>query len=379
MDFNLLVTIINETHATLQQSAIKAINRHLTIRNWLIGFYIIEFEQTGEDRAKYGKKLLPKLASTLESKGLSNMNERELRRYRTFYSVYPYLSSVFIDENIRGTVFPEFKKLQIRGTVPPEFKDKQILEAASSETNSLSLPAEKLFQNLSFSHLAELIEIEDSLKRTFYEMECIKGAWSVRELKRQINSLYFERMGLSNNPEKMSLLVLDKTEKATPESLIKSHFTFEFLGITNKSLIEESELEQAILDHLQDFLIEMGRGFCFEARQKRILIGDEYFFVDLVMYHRILKCHVLIDLKVEKFNHAHLSQLNTYVNYFKKEIKEESDNPPVGILMVIDKNETLVEYALDGIDNKLFVSKYLLQIPDKEKLKEFILKEIKNY
>lgn len=365
MDFNLLVSIINETHATLQQRAIQAINKHLTIRNWLIGFYIIEFEQNGNDRAEYGKKLLPTLASSLVNKGLSNINERELRRYRTFYTVYPYLGKAFIDENIRGTLPPEFKLQEIWGTPSPE-------------TNAISLPAEKLFQNLSFSHLAELIEIEDPLKRAFYEMECIKATWSLRELKRQINSLYFERMGLSNNPAKMSELVLEKSEKANPEAIIKSHFTFEFLGIANKALIEESELEQAILDNLHDFLIEMGRGFCFEARQKRILIGDEYFFVDLVMYHRILKCHVLIDLKVEKFNHAHLSQLNTYVNYFKKEIKEDSDNPPVGILLVIDKNKALVEYALDGIDNKLFVSKYLLQIPDKTKLKEFIIKEIKN-
>jgi predicted nuclease of restriction endonuclease-like (RecB) superfamily len=366
MKFDVLVSTIQHTHTFLQQSAIKAINKHLTIRNWLIGFYIVEFEQKGEDRAAYGEKLLSKLSDSLSDKGVSNVNERELRRYRTFYQTYAALGAVFTDENIWGTVSPVLPDSRIWGTLSPKIK-----------SSALSLPPQKLLDQLSFSHLAELIEIEDALKRTFYEIECIKSGWSVRELKRQINSLYFERMGLSNDPDKMSQLVAKNVEKATPASLVKSHFAFEFLGISSKTMVEESDLEQAILDHLQDFLLEMGRGFCFEARQKRLLIGDEYFFIDLVMYHRILKCHVIIELKADKFNHSHLSQLNTYVNYYKKNIQEESDNPPLGILMVIDKNEPLVEYALAGIDNQLFVRKYLLELPNKEKLKDFIINEIK--
>ncbi|MES2733419.1 MAG: PDDEXK nuclease domain-containing protein [Bacteroidota bacterium] len=366
MNFDRLVNSIQDTHTTLQQSAVKAINKHLTIRNWLFGFYIVEFEQNGEDRAEYGKQLLSKLAFSLAEKGILNANERELRRYRTFYLIYPSLGKAFMNDPIRGTLPPIISDERIRGTLSPE-------------SNVLLLSPEKIINHLSFSHLAELLEIEDSLKRTFYEIECIKGAWSVRELKRQINSLYFERMGLSSNPQKMSQWVAETSQKAQPEALIQSHFAFEFLGIKQKELIEEADLEQAILDHLQDFLLEMGRGFCFEARQKRLLIGGEYFFVDLVMYHRILKCHVIIELKADKFNHGHLSQLNTYVNYFKKEIKEESDNPPIGLLLVIDKNEPLVEYALAGIDNQLFVSKYLLELPNKEKLKDFIVNEINKH
>jgi predicted nuclease of restriction endonuclease-like (RecB) superfamily len=366
MKFDLLVKTIQDTHTFLQHSAVKAVNKHLTIRNWLIGFYIVEFEQKGEDKATYGEKLIPRLSDSLSDKGLTSVNERELRRYRTFYLTYPALDVVFTDADIWGTLSPVLPDKSIWGTLSPETK-----------SSTLSLSPQKLLDQLSFSHLAELIEIEDAMKRAFYEIECIKGGWSVRELKRQINSLYFERMGLSNNPEKMSQLVAEKVEKASPEDVVKSHFAFEFLGISTKTMVEESDLEQAILDHLQDFLLEMGRGFCFEARQKRLLIGEEYFFVDLVMYHRILKCHVIIELKADKFNHSHLAQLNTYVNYYKKNIQEESDNPPIGILLVVDKNEPLVEYALAGIDNQLFVRKYLLELPNKEKLKDFIINEIK--
>jgi predicted nuclease of restriction endonuclease-like (RecB) superfamily len=261
---------------------------------------------------------------------------------------------------------PKLSVNVIRGTTYPEL-----------QKNEPHVSPEKIINNLSFSHLAELIEINDPLKRIFYELESIKGQWSVKELHRQINTLYFERMGLSTNPKSMSILTNSKTEKQNTSDIIKSHFAFEFLGITDKAIIEESDLEQSLLNHFQDFLLEMGRGFCLEARQKRILIGDEYFFIDMVLYHRILKCHVLIELKSDKFNHAHISQLNTYLNYYKKEIKEESDNLPVGILMVADKNNPLVEYALAGMDNQLFVSRYLLQLPDKKQLQDFIAAEVK--
>ena len=239
------------------------------------------------------------------------------------------------------------------------------------------VPAEKIINSLSFSHLAELIEIEDDVKRTFYEIEAIKGLWSVKELRRQVSTLYFERIGLSKDPLVMSTIVQSGIEMQNASDVIKSHFAFEFLDIRNKTLIEESALEQALLDHFQEFLFEMGRGFCLEARQKRILIGGEYFFIDMVLYHRVLKCHVLIELKSDRFNHSHISQLNTYLNYYKKEMMEESDNPPVGILMVADKNNPLVEYALAGLDNQLFVSRYLLQLPDKSLLRDFIAAEVK--
>lgn len=185
-------------------------------------------------------------------------------------------------------------------------------------------------------------------------------------------------MGLSSNPEKMSKIIQSKTEILTPQETIKTHFSFEFLGIKNRELIEESDLEQALIDHFQYFMLELGRGFCLEARQKRILIGDEYFYVDLVFYHRILRCHIIVELKADKFNHSHISQLNTYVNYYKKVICEPTDNPPIGILMVAEKNNPLVEFAI-GDNENIFVTQYMLQLPTKEQLINFIIDELKNY
>ena len=170
---------------------------------------------------------------------------------------------------------------------------------------------------------------------------------------------------------------LKKTVKPQqPKDIIKNIYAFEFLGLQAKDAVEESDLEQALLDHLQTFLLEMGHGFCLEARQKRILIGDEYFFIDLVFYHRILKCHVLVDLKMEKFQHTNAGQLNTYLNFYKDQIMEKNDNPPVGILLVTHKNEALVEYATAGMDQNLFIQKYLIELPSKQQLEDFIREEM---
>jgi len=376
MKFESLIQSIQQTHTVLQQYANKAINKSLTIRNWLSGFYIIEFEQKGEDRAKYGEKLLPELADALSIKGLGETN---LKTNRQFYLLYPQISQVLTDE---------LKKLgfvagSIRQLPTDEFhlNENQALEIGQSQTaqlkKNLQVQPDKLIARLSYTHLVQLFPINDPLKRVFYEMECIKGGWSVAELKRQINSLYFERSGLSKNPEKLSAIIAEKAETLQPADVIKSVYTFEFLGLHAKDVVEESDLERALLDHLQDFMLEPGHGFCLEARQKRILIGDEYFFIDLVFYHRIIKCHVLIDLKIEEFTHANAGQLNTYLNYYKAEVQRPDDNPPVGILLVTNKNQTLVEYATAGMDRQLFVSKYLVELPSKLQLEQFVQNELK--
>lgn len=199
-------------------------------------------------------------------------------------------------------------------------------------------------------------------------METIKGGWNVRELRRQVNTLYYERSGISKKPEQLSKVVKQKAKPLDPTDLIKSPFTFEFLGLSAKDVVYENDLEKALLDHLENFLLEMGHGFCFEAKQKRILIGDEWFFIDLVFYHRVLKCHVLVELKVDEAKHEHIGQLKTYVNYYKKEVMQEDDNPPVGILLVTNQNKALVEYAIADSDQQLFVSKYLLELPSKQEL-----------
>jgi predicted nuclease of restriction endonuclease-like (RecB) superfamily len=375
MNFELLVKTISNTHGHFQHQAAKAVNVSLTLRNWLIGFYIVEFEQEGEDRAAYGTGLLNRLALGIKIKGLVSA---ELSRCRQFYFCYP---------QILGSLTQEFKSLipsQILGALTQESQEEDEfqlgrLPSTKSENDLHHLKGGVLVSKLSFTHFVELIKIGDNLKRTFYELECIKGTWSVRELKRQINSLYYERSGMSKKPQMLSETTHQKAEMERPSDIVKSVYAFEFLGLKAKDAMEESDLETALLDHLQDFMMEMGHGFCLEARQKKILIGDEYFFIDLVFYHRILKCHVLVELKVEDFNHHNIGQLNTYVNSYKANIMQEDDNPTVGILLVTNKNSALVEFAIAGMENKLFVSKYLLELPKKELLEAFIKNELQKW
>lgn len=376
MNFESLVSVVEQTHLRFKQQAVKAVNVSLTVRNWLVGYYIVEFEQKGEDRAKYGSKLLSKLAEN--SKHIKGFDERSFRNFRLFYKQYPqfqtYILTHFPNLPIWGSPTAELgestenERVGIRGSLTTESKEQRLL-----------VPVEKLLEKLSYTHIEQLLPLDAAIKRTFYEIECIKGAWSVRDLKRQINSLYFERSGMSLNPELLSEITQKNSAPASPSEIIKSVYAFEFLGLKTKDAVEENDLETALLDQLQHFMMEMGHGFCLEARQKKILIGDEYFFVDLVFYHRILKCHVLIELKVEDFNHHNIGQLNTYVNYYKAEVMQADDNPTVGILLVTQKNNALVEYATAGMDNQLFVSKYLLELPKKEELERFIQKEMETW
>lgn len=375
-DFRILVENISIAHKQLQQQAANSVNQALTIRNWLIGYYIVEYEQNGLDRAEYGSKLIPKLAA--EFKNIKGLDERSLRNFRRFYSLYPQikqsLNAIFENDKIRGTLPPVLKQLTIQGTASPELQ-KQLEPDSGS---GISVPPERIITRLSYSHLELLLKVDDKLKRTFYEIECIKGIWSVRELKRQIASLYYERSGLSAKPEKLSEIVQEKTLTQKATDIIKNIYAFEFLDLKIKDVVEESDLETALLDHLQEFIIEMGNGFCFEARQKRILIGEKYYFIDLAFYHRILKCHVLVDLKIGEFDHGDIGQLNTYLNYYKDEIIETNDNAPVGILLVADKDHALVKYATAGMDKNLFVQRYLIQLPSKEQLEKYIDNELKN-
>jgi predicted nuclease of restriction endonuclease-like (RecB) superfamily len=374
MQFDKLLILIRDTSTALQQSAVKAINRALTIRNWMIGYYIVEYEQKGEDRARYGEKLLDNLAGKLNSDGLSFRN---LKLFRQFYCSYPRLAPVVLK------FLTDHK--QIGQSLPAQFQlnanqsDKigQTLPAQLSSKDWEGIDPEKLVQNLSFSHFTELIILDDPVKRSFYEIECIKGSWSTRELHRQITTLYYERSGMSRVPELLSGQIQLSAEQQSISEIIKSPFTFEFLGLKAKDVVYENDLEQALIENLQDFMLELGHGICFEARQKRIVIGGEYFFIDLVFYHRILKCHLLIELKTKEVKHEHIGQLNTYLNYYKKEVMRPDDNPPVGILLVTEGNKALVEFATAGMNDKLFVSKYLVELPGKQQLEEFLIREIR--
>ena len=360
MNFHNLVTAIQQVHKHLSAQAGKAVNISLTLRNWIIGWYIAEFELRGADRAEYGGKLLTEMARELTEVNVSNCNRRQLYRYLQFYRTYP---------QIVGTLSPQLKPFL------PE--SSETMEKVGTVSTQLVLTPENLINRFSYSHLEQLFSIDDPLKRAFYEIECMQSNWSVRELKRQIVSLYYERSGFSKNKAKLTEIVQQGAEIAEPNLAIRDPYIFEFLGIKSKEVMGESDLEDLLLDKLQEFLLELGNGFCFEARQRRILIGETHGFVDLVFYHRILKCHVLIELKVDSFSHEHLGQLNTYVSWFKKNMMTNGDNLPVGILLCTQKDHALVEYALAGMDNNLFVSKYQLELPKKEEIQRFIEEKIK--
>lgn len=363
MKFTKLVNSIRNTHSELYLAAAKAVNQSLTVRNWLIGLSIVEFEQQGEDKAKYGEKLLSHLALSIKIKGLSETN---LKLCRQFYIAYPNILAAIktMFEN-KGYLISQTVSDQLQNT---NFENDTYQKSLHHQFNSDNIKLEELLTKLSYSHFLELISISDLSKREFFEIETIKNTWSVRELRRQINTLYFERSGISKKPDQLSKIINEKAERINPEDIIKSPFTFEFLDISPKDVVYENDLEKALLDHLETFLLEMGHGFCFESKQKRILIGGEYFFIDLVFYHRILKCHVLVELKVDEAKHEHIGQLKTYVNYYKKEIMQKDDNPPVGILLVTNQNKALVEYAIADSDQQLFVSKYLLELPSEKEL-----------
>ena len=359
-DFARLVSAIRDVDTSLKAHAGRAVNVSLTIRNWLIGAYIAEYELCGADRASYGDSLLDELAGRLVALKISNCNRRQLYRYLRFYRFYP---------GIVGTLSPQFRDL-----LPG---DAQALEKVGTLSPQSRISPELLVQRLSYSHLELICDLDDDLKREFYSTECLRGNWSVRELKRQIASLYFERSGLSHDKETLAELAHADAEGAQSEPAIRDPYVFEFLGIKSREVMRESELEEALLDKLQQFLLELGHGFCFEARQKRMLIGDTHGFVDLVFYHRILKCHVLVELKIEGFSHESLGQLNTYVSWYRKNMIEEGDNPPIGILLCTKKDQALVEYAISGIDNALFVSKYQLELPKKEEMHRFLEEKMK--
>lgn len=229
-----------------------------------------------------------------------------------------------------------------------------------------------LLERLSFSHFAELLSLEEPQQRCFYETEALRGHWSVRELKRQIATQYYQRSCLSADPVALSTLAQSGAEQATPQQIIRDPYVFEFLGLKPQETLTEDRLEDALLDKLQAFLLELGHGFCFEARQQRLTIGGEHFFVDLVFYHRVLKCHVLIELKNDAFKHEHLGQLNAYVSYYKRHQMTTGDQLPIGILLCTQKNQELVEYALADMSNQLFVSRYQVQLPDKAKMAAFL-------
>jgi len=366
-NFEGLIDNVYQAHCLLQQTAQKAVNHFLVIKNWMTGFYIVEYEQKGEDRAKYGEQLIDELSKKLKYKGLKGYSPVSLRNCRAFYRTYP---------QIQQSVTVELQKSGVEIYKRLPFSEMQIQQSPTVELKEeYPIPNELLLNRLSYTHFIELLRAKEPLERLFYEVETIKNNWSVKELERAFNTGLYIRTGLSTNKE----AVIRKFKNQKPAQnvdVIRDPYFLEFLGLKEETEYSESELEEAILNHLQQFLIELGTGFCFEARQKRITFDNTHYRIDLVFYHRILKSHILIDLKIGKFDHADAGQMNVYLNYYKENEMSEDDNPPVGLILCGDKSETLARYATSGMDNNLFVSKYLVELPEKKVLEEFIRREL---
>ena len=374
ISFEQLAQKIITVDDSMRGVAVKTINQATTLRNWIIGCYIVEYEQNGSDRAKYGDNLLKSLEKRIGQKGL---NVTLFQLSRLFYRDYPHIGTL-VSAN-HATALHKLPLSEIYATVSHKLPEIDSFAVNKKNAGKLSeqfnTPPENLVSALSFSHIRELLTIEDPLVRFFYETECIRGTWSVRELRRQIVSNLHIRIGLSEDKMKAMMLADSKAERHPPLLQIRDPYTFEFLGLQAKDVVTESDIEEALLGHLQEFLLELGKGFCFEARQKRIIIDGEYYFADLVFYNRLLHCNVIVELKNDEFRHEHIGQLNAYVSYYAENEMQPGDNPPVGILLCTHKGKKMVEYALGSMDNHLFVSTYQLQLPNRQQLEQFLMDE----
>lgn len=355
-----LTASIQQTNQYFITQAQKQVNTCLTLRNWLIGFYILEYEQSGKDRADYGSGLYKVIAERLAHKGVKSIRERHLYLCKDFYLAYPQI----LRTASAKSYLIDFQSTEFLRTVSAETVD---FNGGPSDLNTL-------LTQLSFSHFIELLKAENGIKRRFYEVEAIRNNWSVRTLKRAIESLLYERTGLSND-KSATLNDFDKQTDSSPEALFRNTYLLEFLGLEDTTPYTESNLEERIITNLQHFLLELGRGFCFEHRQRRITFDNRHYRIDLVFYHRILKCHVLLDLKIGEFDHADAGQMNMYLNYYKENESHNGDNPPIGIVLCSGKNEALVKYATMGLPQSIFVSKYLVNLPSEQELLSIVEEE----
>lgn len=374
---------IENIHSYFSDYANRQVNYAYTLRNWLIGMYLFQIEQKGKERAEYGEKIYKNLAKKLKEKNIKGMSFMMLHSFKNFFLAYPSIIQLVTEQfqNIENKDFViiqsligEFnlEKKAIRHSVIEELRSREEVKSIAVENPGLFI------SKISFTHILEFIKIENALQRSFYEIQTVKNNWTVRQLQREVNSLLYERIGLSTNKG----VLLDKLKNdhfSTFSDIVKNPYILEFLNIPEISSYSENDLEQSIINHLQQFLIELGRGFCFEARQKRISFNNKHYRIDLVFYHRILKCHILIDLKIGEFDHSDAGQMNLYLNYFKENEMAENDNPPIGIILCSQRDAALVHYATGGLSQEVFVSKYKLQLPTEEELKELIKSDVESF
>ena len=358
-NFESLATTIQQTNSFFLDKVQRHVNTALTLRNWIIGYYIVEYEQSGKDKADYGLGLFKAIAKRLLKMGVKSLRERNLYLCRDFYRAYPKILQTLSAKSYLVD-FKPFAILQTLSAILPE----------PDESANLNI----LLTNLSFSHFIELLKADTDVKRRFYEVHAIQSNWGVRDLKRAIESLLYERTGLSTDKEATLKKHIVQND-VKPEDVFRNTYMLEFLGLEEKPSYNESDLEESIITNLQNFLIEMGRGFCFDARQKRITFDNKHYRIDLVFYHRILKTHILLDLKIGEFDHSDSGQMNVYLNYYKDNEFTSGDNDPIGIILCSGKNEALVKYATMGLPQQVFVSKYLINLPSEKELQKIIEQE----
>ena len=359
-DFERLVELCWRTHEEARRSASRAIDRSLVVRNWLFGWYIVEYEQSGADRAEYGAQTLKKLSAALTEAIGRGFSVRYLRQFRRFYLDF---REILPELDKRRTVFSVSAE-EIRQTSFSEFP---VSKGGQSQASVSALLLQRF--PLGWSHYVTLLSVTDPDARRFYEIEAADNGWSVRELKRQLDSSLYERLALSRDKHEVRRLAREGQVVEKASDLIKDPVVLEFLGLEERPAYSESDLETAIIDRLQQFLLELGKGFLFEARQKRFSFDDSHFWVDLVFYNRLLRCYVLIDLKTGKLTHQDLGQMQMYVNYFDRYVKTDDELPTVGILLCDRKKDAIVELTLPE-DANIYASKYQLYLPSKQELAE---------
>jgi len=357
-----------------RRSAARSVNSIMTAAYWLVGRRIVEYEQGGKERAQYGEELLVRLAVDLAAEFGRGFSRRNLQDMRLFYLAYP-------PERIWQTLSAKSDDLEKYGTQLPASADHAAHPNHQTPSGEIGMAKKKQTVSaelnpillstcfpLSWSAYVRLLGIKNELARKFYETEAFRGGWSVRQLDQQINSQFYERTALSRNKAAM----MSKGEKALPEDRvlpeeeIKDPFVLEFLGL--KDEYSETELEEALIRHLETFLLELGGDFCFIGRQRRLRIGDEWYRVDLLFFHRHLRCIVIIDLKIGRFTHADAGQMHLYLNYAREHWVHEGENPPVGLILCARKDEAVARYALEGLPNKVMAAEYRTALPDEKEL-----------
>ena len=339
----------------------RTVNTTQVVANWLIGREVVEDEQAGKRRAGYGAKLLSDLSERLGHEYGRGYSVDNLEAFRQFYLEYPRLISETVSRN----------------SVSPAITETVSLKSVEMDYADSWLPG-TLNPNLSWSHYRSLLRVARPDARAFYEIEAVSNAWSVRELNRQAGSLLFDRLAKSRDKKGLMRLAVHGQEVTQPIDVLKDPVVLEFLDLPESPRLVESKLEQALIGNLETFLLELGKGFAFVSRQERITLDGDHFYIDLVFYHTVLKCFVLIDLKVGKLTHADLGQIQFYVNYYDRERRTEGDNPTLGLILCPDKNDAVVKYTLgEQQERNIFTSRYQLYLPTVEELENEMRRELR--